>query len=308
MINARGLFGEDAGGGLLAPSASPDYQWLDSLKRDDPYVWEGLLKNAGLWEGFTEAPRERAIGVQARADMGPKEADWGRLAGYQIGTQDAGDTVYEALRDPSGNIVGTNSYQDGAITWEDALKGAAYVAALSTGLPMAFEGAALAAPAAAAADPISAYLTTGAVEGSTVGGAAAGGGAAGAVGAGSVASSLAAPMELGMLPTEAASAAPAAATAAAPAAATTAPAATGGLLDKLTSNPRLVAGLAGGLLGGADAGGGGYSYSGPMPTITRGGWSPTATPTYAQMPVRPALNVQPGQANSGLWRFMGGGQ
>lgn len=44
--------------------------------------------------------------------------------------------------------------------------------------------------AAAAADPISAYLTTGAVEGSTVGGALAGGGASGAVGAGTLSSLL----------------------------------------------------------------------------------------------------------------------
>ena len=83
----------------------------------------------------------------------------------------------------------------------------------------------------------------------------------------------------------------------------------GGLLNALTSNPRLIAGLAGGLLGGAGAeGGGGYSYNGPMPTITRGGWSPSATPTYSQPAPAPRLNVQPGQANSGLWRFMGGQQ
>jgi len=84
----------------------------------------------------------------------------------------------------------------------------------------------------------------------------------------------------------------------------------GGLLNSLTSNPRLIAGLAGGLLGGAGAeGGGGYSYDGPMPTITRGGWSPTATPTYSQPAAAPRLNLQPGQANSGLWRYMlGGGQ
>jgi hypothetical protein len=87
----------------------------------------------------------------------------------------------------------------------------------------------------------------------------------------------------------------------------------GGLLDYLKANPRLVAGLAGGLLGGADAGGGGggggYSYSGPMPTITRGGWKPTATPTYSAPAAAPLLNTKPGQANSGLWRYkLGGGQ
>jgi hypothetical protein len=84
----------------------------------------------------------------------------------------------------------------------------------------------------------------------------------------------------------------------------------GGLLDYLKANPRLVAGLAGGLLGGAGgSGSGGYSYSGPMPTITRGGWKPTATPTYSAPAAAPLLNTKPGQANSGLWRYMlGGGQ
>lgn len=130
-----------------AATPMDNYQWSDNLRRDDPYAWEALLKNAGLWEGFTSAPRERTTGAQARAEMGPREADWARLAGYQIGTQDAGGTVYEALRDPSGNIVGQNSYQDGEITWKDALKGAAYVAALHTGLPLAFEGATLGAEA-----------------------------------------------------------------------------------------------------------------------------------------------------------------
>jgi hypothetical protein len=83
----------------------------------------------------------------------------------------------------------------------------------------------------------------------------------------------------------------------------------GGLLDYLRNNPRLVAGLAGGLLGGAEGGSGGESYTGPMPTITRGGWSATATPTYSQPQAQQPMNVQPGQANSGLWRYMlGGGQ
>lgn len=82
----------------------------------------------------------------------------------------------------------------------------------------------------------------------------------------------------------------------------------GGLLEYLKANPRLVAGLAGGLLGGAEGGAsGGYSYSGQMPTISRGGWSPTATPTYAQPAAQKPLNIQQGQANSGLWRYMLGG-
>jgi hypothetical protein len=81
------------------------------------------------------------------------------------------------------------------------------------------------------------------------------------------------------------------------------------VVDKLKENPllgRAVFGGLGGLLGGAggQSGGGGYSYDGPMPTISRQGWSPSATPTYKQPEQAPVLNTQPGQANSGLWRFI----
>jgi hypothetical protein len=79
-------------------------------------------------------------------------------------------------------------------------------------------------------------------------------------------------------------------------------------VDKLKENPllgRAVFGGLGGLLGGSGgSGGGGYSYDGPMPTISRQGWSPSATPTYRQPEPAPLLNTQQGQANSGLWRFM----
>lgn len=73
------------------------------------------------------------------------------------------------------------------------------------------------------------------------------------------------------------------------------------------SNPKLVGGLLGGLLGGSS--GGGYSYNGPMPTITRGGWKP-----QAQAQLRPVQNVAPmlnmnqqGQQNAGLLRYLNGG-
>ena len=65
----------------------------------------------------------------------------------------------------------------------------------------------------------------------------------------------------------------------------------------------------GGLLGAVGAGGqqGRGDYTGPMPTITRGNWSPTATPQYmdvAQPSLMPADIKK--QANSGLWRYLGG--
>lgn len=53
------------------------------------------------------------------------------------------------------------------------------------------------------------------------------------------------------------------------------------IINAATRNPRLTAGVVGGLLGGS-----GVEeekpedYKGPMPTITRGGWKPSVTPTY----------------------------
>jgi hypothetical protein len=85
----------------------------------------------------------------------------------------------------------------------------------------------------------------------------------------------------------------------------------GGILDWLKANPKLGGALLGGLLGGSGGGssGGGYSYNGPMPTISRGGWKPQAQAQL--MPVQnvaPALNLnQQGQQNSGLLRYLKGG-
>ena len=85
----------------------------------------------------------------------------------------------------------------------------------------------------------------------------------------------------------------------------------GGLLDYAAKNPKVVGGLLGGLTGatgGLDSGGGGEApYTGPMQTISRGGWQPRAQaqqmalPTFGQ-----GLKTAQGNANSGLWRFMGG--
>lgn len=66
-----------------------------------------------------------------------------------------------------------------------------------------------------------------------------------------------------------------------------------------------------GLLGGALAGAGNQqeSYSGPMPTISRGSWAPQVQaqtmPTQSAQPQSGGLlNIKPGYANDGLWRFL----
>jgi hypothetical protein len=86
-------------------------------------------------------------------------------------------------------------------------------------------------------------------------------------------------------------------------------AATGGLLERLLTNPRLIGAVAGGLLGGSGgggSGGGSEAYTGPMPTITRGGWNPNPQASFMQVPqFGQGLLTGPGQANSGLWRFKG---
>jgi hypothetical protein len=84
-----------------------------------------------------------------------------------------------------------------------------------------------------------------------------------------------------------------------------------GLLGWLKANPKLGGALLGGLLGGSGGGssGGGYSYNGPMPTISRGGWKPQAQAQLMQpQNVAPMLNLnQQGQQNSGLLRYLNGG-
>lgn len=74
---------------------------------------------------------------------------------------------------------------------------------------------------------------------------------------------------------------------------------------------KLLFGATGAALGGTGgSSGGGYSYSGPMPTISRQGWSPTAQQqTMLGGPSMGMLDVKPGEAMSGLWRYglLGGG-
>lgn len=69
--------------------------------------------------------------------------------------------------------------------------------------------------------------------------------------------------------------------------------------------PLLGAGV--GLLGGEQKSGGGYVDSGYRPTITRGGWSPSAAKPSSVTPNIGLLNLPTtGVQNAGLWRFLGG--
>ena len=87
-----------------------------------------------------------------------------------------------------------------------------------------------------------------------------------------------------------------------------------GYWDFIKSNPKLIGALAGGLLGGVSGGGdggggsGSAKYTGPMPTITRGGWQANNDAGYKPMAV-PQFGLLGGQgtpqANSGLARYMG---
>lgn len=77
-------------------------------------------------------------------------------------------------------------------------------------------------------------------------------------------------------------------------------------LDWLKANPKLAAQLLGGAAGllGGSGGSGSAPYSGPMPTIQRGGWSPNANPQYMQTKRYGLLSPQP-KSNSGLGQYLG---
>lgn len=79
----------------------------------------------------------------------------------------------------------------------------------------------------------------------------------------------------------------------------------GKALDFATKNPRMVAGLLGGLSGGVGGESGGYT--GPMPTISQGNWSPSVQAQTMPVTDVSALTKMPkkGMAGSGLFRFMG---
>jgi hypothetical protein len=170
----------------------------------DPYGFQALLMQAGLMgSGGTGenvgGERQRGISNQQRsANLGAAGAfDPAALAGFQTGTgrQDYNATDY--LLDPSGNLVAQQTYEDRNNEREAAAGLAAFFAMMGganlmgVGQGGAAAGSAAASAAPAVVDPIAAYLTTGAVEGSTLGTALSGaGGASGAVGAGTFASGL----------------------------------------------------------------------------------------------------------------------
>lgn len=86
----------------------------------------------------------------------------------------------------------------------------------------------------------------------------------------------------------------------------------GGLLGDAAQwaaqNPKLIGAVAGGLMGaggGSSGGSSGGGASGPAPTISRGQWSASATPTYMQVPTFGGQLPTTGNANSGLWRYAG---
>lgn len=181
-----------------------------SIDPNDPLGFQKLLQLAGLGGAIQASPqggeRMRGAGGQELAALMAQQGlyDPSALDGYTAGQgrQDYNLTTY--LRDPSGNLAGqeTNYDREGMNSQDyldAALKGAAVVASVygaGTGLSAlgvggAGAGAAGTAAASAAVDPITAYLTTGAVEGSTLGTALSGaGGASGAVGSNTFASLL----------------------------------------------------------------------------------------------------------------------
>lgn len=79
----------------------------------------------------------------------------------------------------------------------------------------------------------------------------------------------------------------------------------GGLLDFAKGNPKAAGAILGGLFGGAGGGssGGAPAYTGPMPTIERGNWSPTAKAQMMAVPQFGGQMQKTGNANSGLWRY-----
>jgi len=115
---------------LIDPHTGQPVQWSDvSTLQASPnaaYDLQGLLQQAGLWEGFTSAPNrtnQYGAGVtfggyrggdtrfdDARADVAT--TDWDRLKGYTIGTSRKDYELTKYLRDPSGKIVGQTSWAD----------------------------------------------------------------------------------------------------------------------------------------------------------------------------------------------------
>jgi hypothetical protein len=169
-----------------------------------------------------------------------------------------------------------------------------------------------------AVDPLADYMTTGGVEGSITGGGTGGG-------AGSVGGGLLDGGAIKQLPSSLPGSTPVPGEAlpvgtTPPATVPTAPPALGGwngpswvpeelrgVWDVIKNNPRLVGALVGGGLGAVEAGNQNNTpapYTGPMPTITRGGFQAQATPSYRQVPQFGLLAPQGKQVQgSGLHQY-----
>lgn len=106
---------------VIDPHTGQPVEWIPLTNWRDPYSNEALLRQAGLWDGFTDMAkgddwqvgrlggREGGFRNQAIAEAA---TDWNRLAGYTRGTsrKDYEETDY--LRDPSGKIVAQVVRQD----------------------------------------------------------------------------------------------------------------------------------------------------------------------------------------------------
>ena len=243
--------------------------------------------------------------------------DWLSANGYQIKQSGAGgDVGYRWIEDGSGNVIGEPSafskgtdktFLAGALaagaiagggilaangvgTTGGGLSGMdlAADAALGTGNNITTAGGLLSAAPAAAA-PAAAAPATGATNPalieSAVGTPGYGASSAGAGGgAGALATGLPSWVPDGLAPA----------------------------WDFIKGNPKLIGALAGGLLGGVGSGGEETpaSYTGPMPTITRGNWNADNRAAYKPMQMTQyggGLLSTPGtkQAGSGLHQYMG---
>lgn len=190
------------------PSQSDPWAWAQWAAQQDPGTYNlgggrltddpnlvktagPALRRAGLWNPSWDAwaNYQEGTGESGGSPHYGAEPDFSSLSGYELqNTRGPGNSAFLQLRDPSGKQLDLEQYeQSGSWKSKDYIEIAAVAAAMAGGGMMLNGG--FAGAGAAAADPIGAYLTTGAVEGSTLGGI--GGGASGAVGAGSAAASLA---------------------------------------------------------------------------------------------------------------------
>jgi hypothetical protein len=305
-----------------------DYSWAAAptgqVNADDLGPVRQLLEQAGLWgqvapSGF-DAGGARDLAGQRGA------VNWDALQGYKLGRKQIGDNLFEAaLSDPTGKTLTTQQYQGSKDSWLDNVMEVVVPAALAWMGGTAIAGGGAGAAGASSGGAAGGGATNAALIDSALNSAGYGASSAGAglgayeSGAGLLGSAAANTNATNPALIDSALGTPGygASSAGAGGGAGT------GLFGSLSGNisdamkkigiPSVgnLGDLAkvGGLLGAVGAGGqqGRGDYTGPMPTITRGNWSPTATPQYmdvAQPSLMPADIKK--QANSGLWRYLGG--